>query len=146
MTDTKILDDFIADYCNRVDTTLDILKSRTRKRDVVEKRMVIAYVLRDMVGLTLARAGKCINKDHATIIHYTKTIKRFLSVYPHIKRLYGEAIKSYDEFKVLLHVSYNTPIIRNEREAKLVDILLENQEKLKLKIHKLEKEIYGKEN
>jgi len=146
MTNTTILDNFLLDYCERVNITLEALKSRNRKRNIVERRMVIAHVLRNRVGLTLTQAGNCINKDHATIIHYNKAIENFLVVYPHIKALYNEAVKSYEKFKTTLHATYDINITKYEKETKLVDILLENQEKLKQKIDNLEKELHGKEN
>tara|TARA_R110001632_G_scaffold53190_1_gene131243 strand:+ start:659 stop:1099 length:441 start_codon:yes stop_codon:yes gene_type:complete len=142
MRNTNTLNYFIADYCTKANTTLEELKSKTRKRDVVEKRMIIAYVLRVKVGLTLIHTGNCLNKDHATVIHYIKTTERFLDVYPHIKRLYNSAVDSYNEFKEKLNISYNMPPTRDEKETKLVDILLEKNEKLQTKIIKLEQEIY----
>ncbi len=145
MTNTTILNNFITDYCERVDISLDVLKSRSRKRNIVERRMVIAHVLRNRVGLTLKQAGNCINKDHATVIHYNKAIENFLVVYPHIKVLYSHAVQSYEKFKIQLHSTYDINITKYERETKLVDILLGNQEKLKQKINNLEKALYGKE-
>jgi len=146
MIKTTILDNFILDYCERVNIPLEVLKSTNRKRNIVEKRMVIAHVLRNRVGLTLYQVGDCINKDHSTIMYYNKAIENFLVVYPHIKALYSEAVKSYEKFETTLRATYDINITKYEKETKLVDILLENQEKLKQKIDNLEKELHGKEN
>ena len=108
--------------------------------------MIIAYVLRRKVGLTLIHTGNCLNKDHATVIHYIKSTERFLDVYPHIKRLYNAAVDSYEEFKDRLDISHDMPLTKSEKETKLVDILLEKNEKLKTKITKLEKELHDNKN
>ena len=47
MISEKYLDEFISDFCLKTDITLEQLKSKTRVREVVEKRMIIAYFLRN---------------------------------------------------------------------------------------------------
>lgn len=43
----------------------------SRKRDLVEGRMIYARLMRT-AGHTVMNIGRSINKDHATIIHYSK--------------------------------------------------------------------------
>ena len=45
MRNTNTLNYFIADYCTKANTTLEELKSKTRKRDVVEKRIIQLQIL-----------------------------------------------------------------------------------------------------
>ena len=52
MTNNKPLIDFFEDYCKKVDITKEQLFSKSRKRDLVDKRMIIAYLLRKSLGMT----------------------------------------------------------------------------------------------
>lgn len=56
-----------------IDYTFDSkLNDNTRKRELVENRMIFAKIVYDMHKLSLMRIGSYINKNHATIIHYLK--------------------------------------------------------------------------
>jgi hypothetical protein len=55
---------------NRV-FNLDIMCT-TRKREVVEARMVYSNVLMGIHRVTLEHVGKFLNKSHCTIVHYNK--------------------------------------------------------------------------
>lgn len=50
-----------------------------RKRSVVEARMIIASMLRDM-GYSLKTIGNFLKKDHATIVHYNKALMSLLDI------------------------------------------------------------------
>lgn len=50
-----------------------------RKRNVVEARMIIASMLRDM-GYSLNAIGNLLNKDYTTIIHYNKKLLSLFDV------------------------------------------------------------------
>jgi len=135
---------FLKDYTSRVDLTIEQLLSKSRRRELVEKRMVLAYILRKSLGMTYYDIGDAINKNHASIIHSVKTIENFLSVYPHIRKLYAIADETLINHKENLIEYYNSPIRTEiEREKKLVEILLDNNSKLKLKIKQLKKELDG---
>ena len=138
MIQEKYLNEYITEYCEKTNTTLEELKSISRKRDLVEKRMIVAYFLRNKVGMTFKDAGKYLHKNHASIIHYVKITERFIGVYPHIKRLYNVADELYDKYKEKLIVSYDMPYSITEKEEKLIEILLENNTKLRTKIINLE--------
>ena len=144
MISEKYLDEFISDFCLKTGITIEQLKSKTRIRDIVEKRMIIAYFLRNKVGLTFMQVGNSLKKNHATIIHYIKLTERFKDIYPHIKRLYDTANQSYKLYETHLTLSYSMNIDAKEKETelKLVEILLEDNKKLKTKISKLENKLY----
>jgi len=147
MINNKPLIDFFEDYCKRVDITKEQLFSKSRKRDLVEKRMVLSYTLRKSLGMTYQQIGKSLDKNHASIIHSIKNIENFLVVYPHIRELYNISDEVLLEHKENLIEFYNSPIkTQIEREKKLVEILLDNNSILKSKIKHLKKELYGKEN
>ena len=141
MIKQKYLDEFITEYCINTNITLEQLKSKSRKIDTVEKRMIAAYFLRNKVGMTFIQVGNYLHKNHASIIHYIKLTERFIDVYPHIKKLYNEADKAYDKYKNHLRISYQMPDSIAETEQKLIDILLNNNEELKTRINKLEKKL-----
>tara|TARA_R110000737_G_C14514167_1_gene474202 strand:- start:345 stop:788 length:444 start_codon:yes stop_codon:yes gene_type:complete len=135
--------DFFKDYCSRVDITIEELFYKSRKRDRVEKRMVLAYILRKSFRMTYQQIGESLNKTHATIINSIKNIENFITVYPHIKRLYNIADETLLDHKENLIEFYNSPFkTQIERERKLVEILLENNYKLKSKVKQLKKELH----
>ena len=152
MTKDEHLEIFIEEYCKRVDITVHQLRSKNRRRDLVEKRMVLADILRNKVGLTLSDVGCQLSRDHATIIHYVKITERFIDVYPHVRKLYDLCLELYNNNKEYLFLSYILPktsgktrFINNlytEGEQKLIKILLEKNNNLKKTIIKLEKKIY----
>ena len=49
------------------------LDTKSRKREVVYRRIYLFKYLQQMEGLTLTAIGKMFNKDHATVIHGLRT-------------------------------------------------------------------------
>ena len=142
MTKNVFLKDYFKEYCEKVEMTTEQLYSKSRKRDLVEKRMSIMYVLRKSVGMTLHTIAESLNKNHATVIHAVKTIEDFIKVYPHIRMHCELAEEALLNHKENLIEYFKTPILSEiERNKQLVDILLDNNDKLKLKIKQLKKEL-----
>ena len=51
------------------------MKSKTRKREIVQCRQLAMYFSKQMTKNSLAMIGKyCGNKDHATVLHACKTV------------------------------------------------------------------------
>ena len=147
MKNNEALRNFYEDYCEKVDMTLDELYSKSRKRELVEKRMVLMYTLRKSVGMTLHKIANSLDKNHATIIHAVKSIDNFIKVYPHIQRYYDWADECLMEHRENLIEFYRSPILSEiERNRALVDILIDSNDKLKSKVKKLKKELHGEEN
>jgi len=147
MTNNKPIQNFFEDYCIKVNITLIQLFHKSRRRELVEHRMTLAYVLRKSLGMTYQEIGRALKKNHATIINLVKNMENFLSVYPHIRNLYNIADETLLENKEYLVEFYNSPITTQlEREKKLVEILLDNNYKLKSKIKQLKKELDGIKN
>tara|TARA_R100000458_G_C8239463_1_gene218933 strand:- start:377 stop:835 length:459 start_codon:yes stop_codon:yes gene_type:complete len=137
------LSNFFTDYCEQVDLTIEELFSKSRKREIVDKRMVLAYLLRTSLGMTYHDIGEALKKNHATIIYAIKNLENFITVYPHIKRLYDIGEGCMLKHKENLVEFYKIPIRSEiERQRKLVEILLDNNEKLQTKIKKLKEELY----
>ncbi len=61
--------------CEFFQLPLDVINSRTRKREVVQARQLAMYFSKKHTKSSLATIGKqCGNKDHATVLHAVKTI------------------------------------------------------------------------
>lgn len=143
MKNSESLREFYEDYCDKVEMTLDELYSKSRKREIVEKRMVLMYTLRKSVGMTLHRIANSLNKNHATIIHAVKSIDNFIKVYPHIQHYYDVADECLMAHKENLIEFYKSPILTEvERNRALVNILIESNDKLKLKVKQLKEELH----
>ena len=147
MTSNIALQDYFAEYCEKVNISIDQLYSKSRKRDLVEKRMVLMYTLRRSVGMTLHKIADALKKNHATVIYAIKSIDDFIKVYPHIQRYYDASEEVLINHKQNLIEYYKSPILSDlERNKQLVDILIDNNDKLKLQIKHLKEELYGVKN
>ena len=61
--------------CDYFDIPIEIMKSKTRKREIVQCRQLSMYFAKQMTKSSLAMIGKhCGNKDHATVLHACKTV------------------------------------------------------------------------
>ena len=64
--------DIIEDYYNFK------LDSVTRKRKYVEARAIYYYILRNKFHYSLSAIAKTLNKNHATVLHFTKQFDSWL--------------------------------------------------------------------
>ena len=54
---------------------IEIMKSKTRKREIVQCRQLAMYFAKQLTKNSLDMIGKhCGNKDHATVLHACKTV------------------------------------------------------------------------
>ena len=61
--------------CDYFDLQIDLLKSKTRKREVVQARQIAMYFAKSMTKSSLATIGMhCGGKDHATVLHACRTV------------------------------------------------------------------------
>ena len=61
--------------CDYFDLPIELLKSKTRKREVVQARQIAMYFAKKMTKSSLANIGKhCGGKDHATVLHACRTV------------------------------------------------------------------------
>ncbi|TVR41562.1 MAG: chromosomal replication initiator protein DnaA [Cryomorphaceae bacterium] len=62
--------------CDYFDLPIELLKSKTRKREVVQARQIAMYFAKKMTKSSLANIGlHCGGKDHATVLHACRTVK-----------------------------------------------------------------------
>ena len=61
--------------CDYFDLPIELLKSKTRKREVVQARQIAMYFAKKMTKNSLASIGAhCGGKDHATVLHACRTV------------------------------------------------------------------------
>lgn len=65
--------------CNYFQLPVEVLSSKTRKREIVQARQIAMYFAKNMTKASLASIGATIGgKDHATVLHACKTVNNFL--------------------------------------------------------------------
>ncbi|UTW62578.1 chromosomal replication initiator protein DnaA [bacterium SCSIO 12741] len=65
--------------CDYFDLNIELLKSKTRKREVVQARQIAMYFSKKMTKSSLANIGAhCGGKDHATVLHACKTVNNLM--------------------------------------------------------------------
>ena len=69
----KILEDFLEAYCVSLNIDVDKLTSKSRKRELVDSRMIFCAVARKHGGYTLTQIGKLLNTHHATVLHAVRS-------------------------------------------------------------------------
>lgn len=88
----KIIDKFVIsttkevsiDYiqkvvCDYFNIPIEILNSKTRKREIVQARQLAMYFSKEHTKASLATIGlHCGNKDHATVLHAYRTVQNLL--------------------------------------------------------------------
>ncbi len=80
----------ISDYFN---VPLELLNSKTRKREIVQARQLAMYFSKKLTKSSLATIGlQCGNKDHATVLHACKTVNNLLETDKRFK-VYVEEIE-----------------------------------------------------
>lgn len=65
--------------CDYFDLPIELLKSKTRKREVVQARQIAMYFAKSMTKSSLATIGMhCGGKDHATVLHACRTVNNLM--------------------------------------------------------------------
>lgn len=94
----NIINTFIDDYCEELEIERSTIESNSRKRLVVEKRMLLSYFLRVKINLNYNEIGSLLKRDHSSVIYHVKTIEGFLKVYPHLRRMYQKIHPIYERY------------------------------------------------
>jgi chromosomal replication initiator protein len=65
--------------CDYFDMPIDLMKSKTRKREIVQARQLTMYFAKKLTKYSLASIGaQCGNKDHATVLHACRTVSNLI--------------------------------------------------------------------
>tara|TARA_R110002167_G_scaffold27578_2_gene93672 strand:+ start:2029 stop:2511 length:483 start_codon:yes stop_codon:yes gene_type:complete len=102
--------------------TLDEMKSRNRKRGIIEGKRFYVTALTRVYGLTTDKAGKMCNLDHASVIHHRRKFDSMSETYP-------------KEYIKLMH-KYESMINRDVKVHELQDLIIKRDE-INNKINKL---------
>jgi chromosomal replication initiator protein len=66
----------VSDYFN---IPIDLINSKTRKREIVQARQIAMYFSKKYTKSSLATIGiHCGNKDHATVLHACRTVNNLI--------------------------------------------------------------------
>ena len=80
--------------CDYFDMQVDTLKSKTRKREIVQARQIAMYFAKTMTKTSLTSIGSQIGgKDHATVLHSCKTVNNLLETDKRFKTYISEIEK-----------------------------------------------------
>lgn len=65
--------------CDYFNLPIELIKSKTRKREVVQARQIAMYFAKSMTKSSLATIGMhCGGKDHATVLHACRTVNNLI--------------------------------------------------------------------
>lgn len=65
--------------CDYFNLSLEMMKSKTRKREVVQARQIAMYFSKSLTKSSLATIGShCGGKDHATVLHACRTVNNLI--------------------------------------------------------------------
>lgn len=89
--------DFIkTTVCDYFNIAMDQLKSKTRKREIVQSRQVAMYFAKNYTKNSLASIGSQIGgKDHATVLHACKTVNNLMETDKRFKRCIQDIEKRF---------------------------------------------------
>lgn len=80
--------------CDYFDLPLELLKSKTRKREVVQARQIAMFFAKSMTKSSLATIGMhCGGKDHATVLHACRTVNNLMDTDKRFKNYISELEK-----------------------------------------------------
>jgi chromosomal replication initiator protein len=69
--------------------SVEMMKSKTRRREVVQARQIAMFFAKNMTKSSLATIGmNCGGKDHATVLHCIRTIATEIANYKDKKDKY----------------------------------------------------------
>tara|TARA_R100000781_G_C4000883_1_gene100243 strand:+ start:49 stop:474 length:426 start_codon:yes stop_codon:yes gene_type:complete len=124
------INEFIDKFCEIHKVSKIMLFSGSRKRELVDKRGVLAFFLRYKAKLTWQKIGDIMNRKHCAVLYVVNKTEGLISVYPHIKRMIDETNKLYLQYKHLIEES---------DDKNIYSYLLTDNQRLKERIEKNEK-------
>ena len=72
--------------CNYYEIPVESLKSKSRKREIVQARQIAMYFSKNLTKASLATIGAHIGgKDHATVLHAYKTVLNLMETDKHFR-------------------------------------------------------------
>ena len=85
--------------CDYFQLPIDVMKSKTRKREVVQARQIAMYFSKNLTKASLASIGMhCGGKDHATVLHACRTVNNLMETDKRFKAYIEELSKKITVF------------------------------------------------
>lgn len=103
---------------------IDNIFKKTRRREYVDSRRILFYILRNNFLLTYFEIGRISKRDHATIIHAIKDFDYIIKADPILNGVYEKALERAE------FITTYSPEARKEEIIKKIEQL--NQELLTL--------------
>lgn len=103
---------------------IDNIFKKTRRREYVDARRILFYILRNKFLLTYFEIGRISKRDHATIIHAIKDFDYIIKVDSILNGVYEKALERAD------FITTYSPEARKEEIIKKIEQL--NQELINL--------------
>jgi hypothetical protein len=105
------------------------IDKRTRKRELVDARRAYSKILRD-VGFSYQHIGDSIGKDHATVIHYIKTIDPLLKYDPVFQKKFVLTKKQFklENKELILRSNLDIYTTASNLRDKLDEVILEKKQ------------------
>ncbi len=85
--------------------SMEELRSKSRKADLVEARQVICYFLYQRLDISLAKIGAIILRDHSTVLHSVKKVQEYIETYKHFRERLEKIEKDIDKKIKILYVT-----------------------------------------
>ncbi len=83
--------------CDYFDLPIELLKSKTRKREVVQARQIAMFFAKKMTKSSLANIGMhCGGKDHATVLHACRTVNNLQETDKQFRKYVNDLDKKLD--------------------------------------------------
>jgi len=90
VTIKRILDQVAMEYC----TTVSLLTSQTRKKNVAEPRQIAMYMARQLTDNSLHTIGLAFGRDYSTVIHSVKKVEQCLERDVELKKQVNRLMES----------------------------------------------------
>ena len=90
VTIKRILDQVAMEYS----TTISLLTSQTRKKNVAEPRQIAMYIARQLTDNSLYTIGLAFGRDYSTVIHSVKKVEVSLEKDPELKKQVDRLMES----------------------------------------------------
>ncbi|MBL0317476.1 MAG: hypothetical protein IPP69_17595 [Flavobacteriales bacterium] len=81
----KMMEKIILEICEAENLNPIVFKSKHKGQEYVEVRQIYAALMYDKfvgMGISLARVGRTINRDHATVKHCCKVVQDRIEIWP----------------------------------------------------------------
>ena len=88
----QYIDTVIANTCEQFNISMDDIKSKSRKSDIVIPRLLTMHILRSNTLLTLDEIGIVFNRDHTTVISAIRSTNNMLETDCNIKEEYQKLV------------------------------------------------------